>query len=110
MGLPAPVPANLLGELMPAPVRVLDNQIAQPGKISVEEVPALTGDRFYSWHEYAMGGPVSPAKNRLEKIDLSSYVKDYIGVVKNSKELYLNAMQGNASIIEDIKQEVSHKD
>jgi len=45
-GLPAPVSANLLGELMAAPVRMLGHQIAQPGKIRVEEVPALTGDRF----------------------------------------------------------------
>jgi hypothetical protein len=46
MGLPSPVPANLLSESMPAPVRMLDHQLAQPGKIRVEEVPTLAGDRF----------------------------------------------------------------
>ena len=40
----------------------------------------------------------SPTKTLYQDI-----VKDYIGVVKKSKELYLNAMQSNASIIEDIK-------
>jgi len=33
MGLPTPVPANLLGEVMATPVRVLGNQIAQPRKV-----------------------------------------------------------------------------
>jgi len=46
MGLPAPVPANVLGELMPAPLRVLGNQITQPGKIRGEDVPTLTSNRF----------------------------------------------------------------
>jgi len=68
MGLPSPVPANLLGELMPAPVRVLDNQIAQPGKIRWKDVPTLTSNRFIHGPNYAMDGVVSSGKSGYRKL------------------------------------------
>jgi len=68
MGLPSPVPANVLGEFMPAPLRVLGNQIAQPGKIRWEDVPTLTSNRFIHGPDYAMGGVVSPGKSGYRKM------------------------------------------
>ncbi len=68
MGLPAPVPANMLSELMTAPVRVLGNQIVQPGKIRWEDVPTLTSNRFIHDPDYAMGGVVSPGKSGYRKM------------------------------------------
>ena len=68
MGLPAPVPANVLGEVMAAPVRVLGNQIAQPGKIRWEDVPTLTVNRFIHGADYAMDGVVSPGKSGYRKM------------------------------------------
>ena len=68
MGLPSPVPANVLGEFMPAPLRVLGNQIAQPGKIRWEDVPTLTSNRFIHGPDYAMGGVVSSGKSGYRKM------------------------------------------
>jgi len=45
-GLPAPVPAKMLGDVLAAPVRVRVNQLAQPGKISLGEATPLTCHRF----------------------------------------------------------------
>jgi len=68
MGLPSPVPANVLGELMAAPGRVLGHQIAQPGKIRWEDVPTLTSNRFIHGLNYAMDGVVSPGKSGYRKM------------------------------------------
>jgi len=45
-GLPAPVPAKMLGDLMSAPGRVCTNQIAQPGKIRLGKATTLTCNGF----------------------------------------------------------------
>ena len=68
MGLPAPVPAKMLSEVMPAPVRVLGYQIAQPGKIRWGEVPTLTSNRFIHGLDYAMSGAVSSGKSGYRKM------------------------------------------
>ncbi len=68
MGLPTPVPANLLGEVMATPVRVLGNQIAQPRKVRWEDVPTLTVNRFIHGSDYAMNGVVSSGKSGYRKM------------------------------------------
>jgi hypothetical protein len=57
----------MLSEFMATPVRVLGNQIAQPGKIRWEDVPTLTSNRFIHSPDYAMGGVVSSGKSGIGK-------------------------------------------
>jgi len=64
-GLPAPVVAKMLGDLMSAPVRVRANQIAQPRKIRLGDATTLTCNRFIHGMIMPCVEPLVQKKTRL---------------------------------------------